>query len=55
MTMHAMEYVDVYSSLSKSGTTGGKHGKRLRIIATNFRAVLSGVKGQEGKRHITLV
>ena len=53
--MHAMKKVDVYSSLNRSGNTGGKHGKRLETLAINFRAVLNGVRGQEGKRHITVV
>ena len=44
--MHAVEDVDIYSSLIRSITTGGKHGKRQEKIATSLHMVLSGVSGQ---------
>ena len=46
-----MENVNAHSSLSRSGATEGKNGKRLGRTAISFRAVLSvepGVKMENG-------
>ena len=46
--MHAVENVDIYSSLSRNVSTGGKHGKSQGHNATSVRIVLRGVRGQKG-------
>ena len=44
--MHAVENIDIYTSVSISVATGGKHGKRQGEVATRFSTVLRGVEDQ---------
>ena len=49
--MHAVENIDIYIRLGTSVSTGSKHGKRRREVATGFYTVLRGlgVKGGNGR------
>ena len=48
MTIHAVENIDIYTRLSISVATGGKHGKRRGEVAIGFYTVFRGLGIKRG-------